>query len=374
MARTWPVTRRKRLLFSAFDSVAGPISSVLLREKHLVPQPVRKILVVELWHMGDVILTTPVLQCLRSMYPDARIVLLAKDHARELLEGNSLVDEIITFDFPWTAMQGKYRPSRYDRSAISDVMRKLRGEQFDLSLDCRMDLRSNALTRSIGVKRRIGYDFGGGAFLLTDALPAPPANQHKVDDWMALLGPLRDTAPGQIPEVPDPVLVVTEQERTEAIEVLRASDISEDDVVVGIHPGGSHTAKRWPVDNFAQVARVLRERHGAKLVVFVDPEGNGSEMQTGHDALFVRTSIREMMALFTQCDVVICNDSGPMHAAAALGVSVVAIFQTGDPRAYGPRGLNHAVVGDGAEWGRTSEVLLEDVMSASESALSRARG
>jgi ADP-heptose:LPS heptosyltransferase len=372
MARTWPVTRRKRFLLSAFDRVAGPVSSVILREKAIQSQVVRKILVIELWHMGDVILATPVLQCLRSMYPDARITLLAKDHARELLEASGLVDDIVTFDFPWTATSAKYNPARYDRAAISRLVRGLRNEEFDLSLDCRMDLRSNALTRSTGAKRRIGYDFGGGGFLLTDALPAPPPDQHKVDDWMGLLRPLRDSAPGPIPATPDPLLTVTESEQIEAFKLLEASDISPGDVVVGIHPGGSHEAKRWSVDNFAELGRTLREQHQVKLIVFVDPEGCGGGMQIGNDALFVRTSIREMMALFTRCNLIVCNDSGPMHAAAALAVPVVAIFRTGNPRAYGPRGLNHTVVGEGAERGKTSDVPFDEVISACESALSRA--
>jgi heptosyltransferase-2 len=372
MARTWPVTRRKRLILGAFDGVAAPVSSLVLRDKPGLDAEVRKILLLELWHMGDVILTTPVLQCLRSMYPDARITLLAKDHARELLANSALVDDIVTFDFPWTATSGKYRPSRYDGAAISDVVGKLRREKFDLSLDCRMDLRSNVLTRLIGARRRIGYDFGGGGFLLTDALPAPPADQHKVDDWMGLLEPLRSSAPGSITPVPDPVLIVNEDEKREARDILAASDISENDIVIGIHPGGSHEAKRWSVDNFAEVGRALAETRGVKVVVFVDPEGCGSGMQTAHDALFVRTSIREMMALFTQCDLVICNDSGPMHAAAALGLPVIAIFRTGNPQAYGPRGLNHAVVGEGAAWGQTSNVELDDVVAACESALSGA--
>ena len=85
MARTWPVTRRKRMLISAFDLVARPLAPVLLREKRAPNNDIRKILVLELWHMGDVVLATSVLQSLRSMYPHARITLLAKEHARDLL-------------------------------------------------------------------------------------------------------------------------------------------------------------------------------------------------------------------------------------------------------------------------------------------------
>jgi heptosyltransferase-2 len=345
------------------------MSSIFLRENHDGVQPVRKILVLELWHMGDVVLATPALQCLRAMYPEARIVLLAKSHACELLASSDLVDEIVVFDFPWTAMSDKYDPSRYDRAAIRSVVKKLRDEHFDLCLDCRMDLRSNVLTRSIGAKRRVGYDFGGGGFLLTDAIDAPAADQHKVEDWIALLGPLKATAPGKSPSTPDPLLHVTDAERDEARSLLESYDIGPNDLLIGVHPGGSHDAKRWSVDNFAEVARALAERHDAKIVVFVDPEGTGSNMQLGQNAAFVRTSIREMMALLTHCDMLLCNDSGPMHVAAALGVPVVAVFRTGDPKAYGPRGLNHAVVGSGASWGRTTDVAVADVLDAAESTL-----
>lgn len=356
-------------MLAMFDALAGPMSAVFLRENHDGTEPVRKILVLELWHMGDVVLATPVLQSLRAMYPEAKITLLAKKHACEILASSDLVDDIVTFDFPWTAMSDKYDPSRYDKVAIRELVKRLKDQQFDLCLDCRMDLRSNVLTRSIGAKRRVGYDFGGGGFLLTDAIEAPSADQHKVDDWMALLEPLRSSAPGKIDEIPEPALTVTDSERDDARKVLASYDIGKEDLVVGIHPGGSHAAKRWSTDNFSQVGRALAERHGAKLIVFVDPEGSGSDMQLGKDAAFVRTSIREMMGLFTQCDLVLSNDSGPMHIAAALGVPVVAVFRTGNPKAYGPRGLNNVVVGEGAPWGSTTSVAVDDVLEAAESML-----
>ena len=375
MARTWPVTGKKQAMLAMFDALAGPMSSVFLRENHNGTQQVRKILVLELWHMGDVVLATSVLQSLRMMYPDAKITLLAKSHACELLASSDLIDEIVTYDFPWTAMSDKYDPSRYDRLAIRAVVKRLREQQFDLCLDCRMDLRSNVLTRSIGAKRRVGYDFGGGGFLLTDAIAAPEADQHKVDDWMALLDPLRPEAPGKRNfDVPEPVLTVTGVEIEDAQRLLESYDINSHDLVVGIHPGGSHALKRWPVDSFAEVGRALAERYGARLIVFVDPEGCGSSMQLGQHAAFVRTSIREMMALLTQCDLLICNDSGPMHVAAALGVPVVAVFRTGDPKGYGPRGMNHSVIGSGAPWGSTTDVAIDDVLASAESlVLARSR-
>lgn len=216
MARTWPVTWKKRALLKAFDAVARPVSSVLLRDADKPGAEVSKILVLELWHMGDVVLATSVLQSLRAMYPSARITLLGKQHAAEVLENSGLVDDVVVFDFPWTATSAKYSPSRYDTHAIRAVIKRLRAEEFDLSIDCRMDLRSNALTKAIGAKRRIGYDFGGGAYLLTDAVPAPPADQHKVDDWHGLLAPL--PKPPRHP--PDPAIRISESESLEARRLL----------------------------------------------------------------------------------------------------------------------------------------------------------
>lgn len=360
-------------MLAAFDAIARPIASVLLRNPPRTGRRPEKILVLELWHMGDVVLVTPALQRLCEMYPGAHITLLAKPHADELLRGSGLVDEIITFDFPWTAMSGKYDPARYDRAAISSLVKRLRAGHFDISLDCRMDLRSNLLTRAAGARRRVGYDFGGGGFLLTDALPAPPADRHKVDDWMALLEPLVDKRTSVAPRVPEPRLTVVSEEREEAGRVLAAHGIEPGEPLVGIHPGGSHDAKRWSADNFAVVGNALASTHGARLLVFVDPDGCGSDMQLDGNALFLRTSIREMMALLTHCDLLLCNDSGPMHIAAALGVPVVAVFMTGNPSAYGPRGINHTVVGQGAAWGSTSDVAVEDVLTAADSRLGTMR-
>jgi ADP-heptose:LPS heptosyltransferase len=368
MARTWPVTRSKRLALGVFDAVMGPLTWPFLKRRTRFKQHVERILVLELWHMGDVVIATSALKCLRRMYPRAEITLLAKDHARELLDGHDAVDEIITFDFPWTATEKKYSPSRYDRRAMSAIVKQLREKKFDISVDCRMDLRSNVLTRAIGARRRVGYDFGGGSFLLTDTLAAPPAQQHKVDDWRALVSVLDAWSPRRMPRGVEPALEVSDAERKEARHLLDSFGIAQDEIVVGVHPGGSHEAKRWASEHFAEVARELQRRYNVRVLVFVDPNGYGSNMSISN-AAFVRTSIREMMALFTQSRMVLCNDSGPMHIAAAVGTPVVAVFRTGDPDAYGPRGLGHTVVGKGAPWGRTTDISVEDVLDAADAAV-----
>jgi ADP-heptose:LPS heptosyltransferase len=377
MAQTWTITPRKILAFKLADTLGFPafwlarrLEPVSSAATGAVESP-KKILVVELWHIGDVVLATAALAVLRQAWPGARITLLAKPHASELLANSDLVDEIVVFDFPWTAFTGKYNPTRYNSGEISAIIRRLRRERFDLSLDCRMDLRSNLLTYAIGARRRVGFDFGGGGRLLTDPVPASPDSNHKVEDWLTLL---RRVVPAAVRiELDDreflPMLTVSPTERERAVEFLRANGIESGDTVVGIHPGASVGRRRWPLESFVQVAERLAEEHDTKTLVFVDPEGIGDGARVNTSAVFARGPLREFMALVSQCDLFICNDSGPMHIADALGVNVVGVFTTGNPAWHRPYREGQKFVGRGTGSDFLEYPTVDDVFEAAENLL-----
>ncbi len=375
MAETWPVTWSKRLLLGTMDTVARPFAMLLGTRRTRAGDGIWKILVVELWHIGDVVIATTALQALRARYPDAWITLLAKSHAEELLRGSELVDEIITFDFPWTAETGKYRLSRYHRYELSSLFRRLREERFDLTVDCRMDFRSNMVTFATRARRRVGYAFGGGSFLLTDAIPARPAAHHKVRDWLKLMEALgSQRGATAITRAEDgkplaPRLTLLPEERLAAAAKLESMGISPRDLIVAVHVGASHSSKRWPAERFAQVADALAEGYGARIVVLVDPDGHGEGLPLRTEACYVRPSLRELMAFIGSSDLLLCNDSAPMHIADALGVPVVAVFTTGNPRWYGPSGKHQKVVGRGAPRGSMADVRVGEVLPAAEEQL-----
>lgn len=380
MAQTWPVTRGKRVALKVLDIVglgASLLPRLIWRPRRDAGKGIRKILVIEIWLIGDVVLVTPLLQALRARFPHSRIALLAKPHAEELLRNSGLADEIITFDFPWTANKGKYRPSRYDRRALASLIGRLRGEKFDLTIDCRMDVRSNVVAFATGAPRRIGYDFGGGSYLLTDALPAAPDDHHKVDDWLALLQPIdkggwvQNAVSHALTEKFKPRLRVTPDERAEAARRLRSLGFLEEDLIIGIHPGASQPRRRWPLEDFAWVADSLLARHSGKSLVFLDPENYGERMALQSDARFLSTTLRELMATLTHCDVLICSDSGPMHIADALGVPVVGVFTTGNPVWHRPFGDNQIAVGHGTGHEFVSYPARADVLRAAEEQLGR---
>ena len=102
-----------------------------------------EILVLELWGLGDLVLATPALMALRKSFPRAKITLLAKEHAVEVLGGSDVVDEIVTFDFPWTKFHRKYCLWKYNLKGLFQVIAKLRRKKFDLAFCARMDFRNN---------------------------------------------------------------------------------------------------------------------------------------------------------------------------------------------------------------------------------------
>ncbi len=342
MAQTWPPKKWKVVLLRGIDTLGRSLAHAARAVRAVDGsdrggEP-RSILVVELWQIGDVVLTTPFLRALRECFPRAHISLLGKPHAAELLAESGLVDDVIVAEMPWASQRNKYSPRSYVAKKLRALVLDLRARRFDVSFDARMDIRSNVLVALSGARRRIGFRHGGGDWLLTDAVRIDPAANHKMADWLALLPALGCTPPR------DPVcsLKTTEAENAEARRVL-SDAVRNADRVVAMHPGGSHAGKRWPVDSFAALAKEMVGR-GYGVIAFVDPHGYGAELGSIAGVTTHSPSLRGLMAILQQCAVLVCNDSGPMHIAAALGVPTVAIFERGEPRWFGPVGDRHTVV------------------------------
>ena len=346
MAQTWPVSRTRRAALRIVDLVGrAAFAPFRQRRRKLDPTQVHRILVIEPWNIGDVVLATPMLAQLRVRFPGAKISLLAKSYARELLDGSGLVDELIVCDLPWTAQKNKYRFTPRVLRQMRDLVALLRRRRFDVAFDARMDIRANLLAALSGARHRVGYDIGGGGWLLTETLADNRDATHKIDDWLSLLGFLEaDTSSSKSGDqaVKQPKLVVGEAERSAARVKLDAVT-GGTGPTIGYHPGGSHPGKRWPRDHFEQLVRELSCTVGGRHVVFLGPEDD-TPNDLPEEVAVVRPSIRELMALVTQCDVFVCNDSGPMHIADALDIPLVAIFEVGNPKWFGPSGRRSNVI------------------------------
>ena len=334
------LSRRKQFLARTFDSIVGPVwklAGAVRRTPGEYPVPA-SILVLEPWRIGDVILATPVLAGLRRLYPRARISLLAQPFAEELLLGTSAVDEFIPAVLPWTADSSKYAPLRYTDPSLRALIARLRASRFDLAIDARMDLRNHLLMWRAGARRRVGYDYGGASYALTDRLTPNDSRPHRVEDWQGILrylGATGEALPLHLAVLPD--------EQSRAGSWLSEQGIQVGDLLLGVHPGASNYTKRWAPEKFAEASRLAAERHGARVLTFTDGVSTVDGIPGAVNAPY--GSLREMLALIARCDVLLCNDSGPMHAAAALGVPTVSAFTASRADWYAPTGDVH-----GAAW------------------------
>lgn len=327
-------TLGKRVVAGAL-AAAAPLWWLVRPRRPAVPDDaIRSILVVELWRLGDLVLCTAALRALRARHPAARIALLAPPVAVELLEGTGLVDDVIPFVFPWTAERGKYRPARYDLRALRRVVRVLRGRRFDAAIAARMDPRDHMLLALSGAPRRVGIAHGGGEYFLSE--PVPASDGHRVEDWGNVARALGFRGP-----TPPIELAILPGERAEARRWLASHGIGAGDQVVGLHVGASSPLRQWSLGKFAEIGRRAAGA-GERVVVFQDPRG-GDDPVSVPGAVTARVPLRTMMALLAECRLVVCNDSGPMHIAAALGVPTVSIFTAQRPDWYAPLGDAHGV-------------------------------
>lgn len=300
----------------------------------------RRILVVKLSGIGDLLTAVPALKGLRQSFPLARIDLLVPPASAPLLEGSSLVDEVLAFDkYLYDRPLSALHPARL-RGAWA-LWRRIAGAGYDWvllmhHLTTRWGaLKFTALTLCTGAKRRAGLDNGRGRFL-TDRVPDGGFGaRHEAEYWSAIA----EKMGAEVDE--SAIAIEVRQEAQEEMgELLRGASRP----VVAIHAGtGEYSpARRWSPQGFAQVAETLRAEYGGTVVLVggkeeVELAGQVAELMCCQLLnLAGKLNLRELAALLSQCDLFIGNDSGVMHLAAAVGTPLVAIFGPSNHRAWRP--------------------------------------
>lgn len=338
------ISNKKKGFLALLDIICKPlfVSTIIknrLSKTNSADLNPKKILIIEIWGIGDVVLIIPALRALKSKFPNAEITLLAKAHAQEILKGSSLVDKFMTFNFPWTGFRKKYSFRRWDFKGLWSLIRQLRKNSFDLALDARADVRNNFLMYLSGASKRAGYTYTGGGHFLTDIVPVDYTKQHRIDEWARLLEyigiPVKDFTPQ---------IRISEQEEIWANEFLALHNIAPQDLTVGIHPGGAIRKRCWPLDRFAEVAGYIQENYNAKIIVFVEPNGFGENIPISGEWVKAKIRLRRLICILSKLDLLICNDSGPMHLAAAVNTALIAIFGPGSLEVVGPWGKKQSIV------------------------------
>jgi lipopolysaccharide heptosyltransferase II len=288
--------------------------------------------------LGDVIMTTPLLEVLQRNYPAAQLTYVVGSWSKGIAEHHPAVHTVI--DCGTVGIAGRYRLADYFKLAAL-----LRRGRFDLAFVLDRSPMLTLLPWLAAIPRRVGPDSLGRGFSLTDRVSvssSPAQLQHQVEIYLDLARALKLTI-----EAPHMRFVPTAEERA------TAHHSSQLQVAVfpggGSNPGMELTAKRWPLVRYKQLIHKLVHERDAHVLLIGGPD-DAMLTQSLLDDLDVpqgtvlnlagKTSFGELAAQLEACDLFIGNDSSPMHLAAAVGIPVIAIFGPTSPQEYGPYPLD----------------------------------
>lgn len=280
--------------------------------------------------IGDLVMATPVLADLRKAFPKARITAMCLSHLGELLSEDPDIDEL--FCFQRVSVFGRHNDKR-------NIIEKLRQGNFDLGILLTNSFSSAWWFWQGHVSVRLGYDCNGRKLLLNHSVPRDNRDTlHQVISYKKLLEPLDIPISSSAPH-----LYIKEEEISQAKERLKKYGISRNQLIVGINPDAAYgSAKCWLPERFREVAQKLLAHENIAVVFFGD-EGSEplvTDICQGLSNRFVNlagmTTLRELSALISMCDVLLTNDSGPMHIADAVGTTIVALFGSTNEKITGP--------------------------------------
>ncbi len=313
------------------------------REDGTLDSTIKKILVVRLDTIGDVLLSEPAIAALRQRFPRARIDVVVNGRGQEILSANPHIDSFILYDAPWhAAWRGQPVNRKRALAELWRVMRRLRREGYDLAIELRGDFRDIVFTTATGPRIKVGSGWRGGGFLLDYDVPHD-VEEHRVDFALRMVGVV-----GARAEPTPPRIYITDAERASATQKLPKAAYR-----IAFHLGAGFPSKCLPVGKFAQVANYLcrkAEAEERQIAVIGGPEDRGlvedfkREVFAEPVDLVGKLSVKETAAVLERCQLFIGNDSGPMHLAAAVGTPVVAFFGPSEPRHYRPYGVEQRLL------------------------------
>jgi len=308
----------------------------------------RRIAVMKLGGIGDVVTATPVLRALRRAYPEAHIALLAEQPGLQVVEGSPYVDEYLEF----TRLYRTQRPLRFLRRSVLGELGALAWSLLSRRWDLYVELhcllfRTSVCKPLVGALLtrapvRAGLDSEGRGFFLSVRVPDFRLRPvHHVERMRELIRGLGLPDPGPRTEV-----WLEAEHREEAEALLRQTGVDGKTPLVGVHVGANPdfpVVRSWPAERFARVCNHLAERYGATVLL----TGTASERQMVAEVVGLaqcpealvdlsgRTSVKVLAALMEHLSLYISNDTGSMHVAVAMGVATIGIFGPGDWQSYG---------------------------------------
>ncbi len=270
-----------------------------------------RLLIIELWGLGDLVIATPFLRAACEKYD---VTLVAKPYAQELQARLWPGVRVIPFVAPWTRFQGKYLIWQWPWLEMFRLRRALAREHFEAGLSARWDPRDHFLLSIARTRTRLGFPRMSSQMFLTHPLAKPAAREHRYEYWRVLGRSLGLTLPSR-----------------ETIPLPPANRAGE----ILIHTGAGQPVRVWPLERYKSIAAWLRKKHH-RVVIACDPDQREWWLRSGETEIATPRTVNELLALIDRAAVFIGNDSGPGHLAAFCGVPTFTFFGPQLPEWFSP--------------------------------------
>ncbi len=284
---------------------------------------IKNILVSRLRFMGDIILTTPVMHNLKTMFPEATITYLAEEPYISLLHDHPAVHRLLPIN-------------KQNKMQQIILIAKLLFKKYDVAIDLFGNPRSALLTWLSGARIRIGGNFRGRKYLYNRRIEDDGRSKSAVQFHLNYLVPLN------IPINPvDPYIILSSEEKEWAKKYLDYKGYDLYNKLIGIHPGASWPAKKWLPERFAELANKLAKQKNTQILFTMGP-GEEKLLRSIIDLCKFDViepeifTFRQLAAILHNLNVYISNDCGPMHLGPAVGTPTVGIFGPGEPEIWFP--------------------------------------
>jgi len=294
----------------------------------------RRILVMKLDHLGDVLLATPVFSNLRHAYPETQIHALVGSWGAAVIRNHPGVDEIIQYNARFFCRSGRPTPLR----EVLQLFRKLRWQKYDLLID----LRGDWLTTIFALLKVAPYRLERASLQIAHKLRYFKfTDSHEVERNLDVLRSAGIPTPFNTP-----TFHVTFDDQRWADDFLTDLGVVTERLLIAIHPGSPIALKRWRAERYAAVADWLIANKMAQILfVGVSSElpmiaAIRKQMRGKSFNIAGETGLSQFAAILKRCALFIGNDSGPMHLAAAVGTRTIGLYGPSAPERFGPVGAH----------------------------------
>lgn len=289
-----------------------------------------KILIIRIDRIGDFILSLPTIKALKENFNNSKITIIVPEYLKDLAESHKYIDNVLLYN--------------KNDSLLKKILflKKLKTYSFDLAIDMHLDykIKTAIIAYISNAPVRIGFSWGYREVFFTNSIK-PELKNSLVDITYSLLSVFGIKGKPDNPEI-EP----SEEAEKRIAKFFEDNGIFSSDFIIGIHPGGFYESQRLPLNKFAELINLIKEKFHAKFIIF------GSKNETElieklKDKIFLTVtdfSISEIVALISKLNLLICNNSGPLHIACALSIPTVSTMGSTDPYLWMPRGDKNIVI------------------------------